>query len=331
MDTGVSVSTGQHSSEPNAQPISQESSSVETSLAVATIPAANTKPYIQCPTDLSFGESRDVAVYLRGAKVMPERPSTPPDSIKQERLLGYIENHVFFEKVGRLIPEGAIRDMEIYASTLLNDYPPETYTLLLMGAQNVILSGILHNKVPDDIRETYLIDLTVKGLSSFYVDCQQDDTIRLFNELAFPSKEQMGDKLLVIVRVLQGGYTVESIITRLNRLFSDRGMKVQYDFFYAPDRKPGVIGLLDSLNVTYKLRHAEAGSKTSEHSMLFQAVQHCSRYEVFLAGESGYPASYDQVKRWGGKSKPNPCFDHLRDYLRRGASIPCPTPSTSDT
>ena len=247
---------------------------------------------------------------------LPATLSTPPEAITQESLLADIENGHFAQQLDRLIPAGMIEDMDQYSDRLLEDYPYDTHCLLLLGAQNVVLSGLLHNKVPEAIHESYLIDKPIRGLVNFYAESRSRKAEALFDEVAFPSKEQVGEKQLVVVRALQQGYTVRRTVTPLSQLLSQRGIMHQYDFFCSAKKHFEVEDVLKTHGKTYKLRSPEKDSQTSNFSKPFKAVELCSRNGIFTACEDNeFSAEYSEIKEWGGQGKHNPCFDHLRKYL----------------
>ena len=119
--------------------------------------------------------------------------------------------------------------LENYALSLLERYPPESHQLVMLGAQNLVLSAVMKNLLDNDEYEHYVRDVTVNGLRSASKAMNAHDLNRIFGKI-FPSAEELAGRQVVVVRVLNIGFSMYVISSLIDSFLKSRGITPLFDF-----------------------------------------------------------------------------------------------------
>ncbi len=210
-----------------------------------------------------------------------------------------------------------------YAKSLIGDYPPESHRLVMFGAQNVLLSGVLATMMPLEKSQDYIRQLPFKRLSEYRYQLTYGQSKEALYKATFQKvivkaiKAVIGDadgKKIILVRVLYLAATVKMVTKIMIEALGSAGIHYGFDYLY-PALSDDYISELKLLYAQgLRLRFDEEMGKHLLYSyQLTPLIEFNPSVPVNLSVPSArHPDSED----WSGFQL-NPEFPHLVAWLTR--------------
>ncbi len=199
--------------------------------------------------------------------------------------------------------------MDDYAKNLIEDYPPESHMLLVLGSQNLILSAALYNQLGKGVFNDYVSVAPFSRLME-YLESSHQDKFDDFMLKVIPNQETLRGRKIVITRLLQSGINMIELSGRIKNYLDENGISSGFDFYFSCNKYDiydYFHHLQDSVNIRYDEDYLESCAFNDYLESTF-------KYNIY------YPIYLDKVgnhffKEWKGWEI-NPLFQKLVGFYK---------------
>ena len=234
--------------------------------------------------------------------------------------------------LNRIAPKD-VKVIEDYAASLLEDYPPEDHVLLLLGAQNLILSAVLKNLLGDDVYQDYVRDIPVRKMVSL-VYSPEPARLEAVLERLFPSPDELKGRKPVVTRVLHSGFNVTNLTQPMDSFLRNDGILPAFDYltgqphfyyveepgqdFITPDR---FVNLMESQGIEIKIKNNpnyDNEPSFGNNRVLMQIYTQYEPWELYPLLKEGETLESIKTREF----VPNPLFPELLETICRKMTNP---------
>ncbi len=214
-----------------------------------------------------------------------------------------------------------------YAKALLRDYPPESHRLVMFGAQNVLLSGVLATMMPQEKIREYFRQLPLKRLLEYYFKVNKETEKpekdknqgkAIFQKVMVKAIKAVAghadEKQIILVRVLSWGLTASHVTSIMLEAQEIAGIKYGFDYlipgpdnFYTRQEIPEIEGVI-------RLRFDE---ELEKHALKNDQLTRLMSFNPSLSVDLMEPSVQHPINEdWPGFEL-NPQFSYLVAWLNQ--------------
>lgn len=205
-----------------------------------------------------------------------------------------------------------IKLMHRHASNLIEQYPPDENQLILLGAQNVILSAAIYlahaRSYSSNDFDNYVKIIPVQKLNKYTENNSVEKTTAMFSKI-LPSAENLSGRRPVVIRVLQSGLTVSNLTTMINNYWKHNNITPRFDYFSGKAALCEQRWLNDAdISIQCDSDYASFARYSSSVNQLFQFNRY-SPFQAFDVDDETFTIELVEQEQ-------NPYFYQLVEFIR---------------